>query len=126
MKKLFCLCCLFFLFPTWSLSEWKFLEERKHQGVWAKIYINTSNIKIENEFIYLLTLMNFDKPIQKMFSSTEYVKIDCKNRRFQSLQLIFHEKHNGKGEYYRLSDDLTWNYPLPDSFIDRIRRNSCD
>lgn len=125
MKRLLLMLIVFFISNP-CFGEWKFIVRDKKNGITGNNYINTKNIEIKNGYLYFWTLTDLEEPFQKMLSMTEYVKIDCDKKRYKSLQLFVHEKNMGKGQSYRISDDLKWYYPLPGSFLDKIRRNSCD
>ena len=127
MKKIISILTVFlsfFLFPSTSLSEWKYVSSNVSGD---EFYVDYDRIRENNGYVYYWSRNEFQKPlIEKYYSNILYSMVDCEVLREKHLSSNFYEGPMGKGESLTIEEDGEWTYPPPGSVLETILKSVCN
>ena len=90
-------------------------------------YIDIGRIKYLDNHIYVWTLIDYLKRDNEgFFSMVTYMQIKCELPKFKLLDISFYRRPMGKGigKHYNTSD-MKWQYPPPNSMVERSIKIAC-
>ena len=126
MKKITIILVIIFtfLFSTTSWGEWNYVD--KNRGGF-RYYYDKDRLRKSGEYIYLLELMDYGKPLRGDLSHIVSVKLDCSSLRFRSLKFQSFDKSMGRG---KITDEWTidpdkWTY-LPETSPETLYHRICE
>ena len=125
MKKITILLVIIFsfLFSTTSWGDWNYVIKTIN-GI--KFYYDKSRVRKNGKYIYFWELSDFIKPLDRSWSSTKYVQLDCSIFRFKWLRIRGYENNMGEGEITRDYTPIDeWDYPPSKSTIGVMYNRIC-
>ncbi|MEJ5350196.1 MAG: surface-adhesin E family protein [Melioribacteraceae bacterium] len=120
-KKLFFVFLFSFIFYG-SLCSQNKNDEWIPVDVNDKLFINSSNILIDKDDIYVWVLENHSEPIKiemidkEIYKTKTYYLINKELKRYSILQIIFYDKNNNVIKSYSYNyntDDINYKYSTP-------------
>lgn len=120
-KKLFFVCLFSFIFYCTLCSQNK-NDEWTPVDVNNKLFINSSNILIDKDDIYVWVLEHHSEPIKiemiekEIYKTKTYYLINKELKRYSILQIIFYDKNNNVIKSYSYNynaDDINYKYSTP-------------
>lgn len=99
-------------FPSYSDDRWEYVGASIEGN---KFYINLDSIKRDGGYVYYLSMHNrIKKDKWGSLSITSLKKVDCKNSKFQNLEINYYKRHwaiSFDGQY---KPDWGWKTPKKD------------
>jgi len=127
MKKIISILTVFlsfFLFPSTSLSEWKYVSINTEGD---KFFVDYDQIRQKNGDVYYWILSDYKKPLSRStYSSKVYTMGDCEIFRVKKLSWIFYKGQMGRGDSEREKGSMEWRYPPPDSLEGIMLNSVCE
>jgi|GEM_PF-3592900 len=108
MKKLFVILFLV-IFSSHSNGEWEFVGESVKGD---KFYIDIDSIKIDEDYVYYLTMHNrIKKDKWGSLSITSQKRGDCKSFKFEKLEIRYYKQHWAQSPDGKYKPDFGWKTP---------------
>lgn len=127
MKKLIPILTVFlsfFLFPSTSLGEWKYLTSTSDNN---DFYVDYDRIREKNGYVYFWSKNEYkNKFMDKYRSSQGYTMGDCELFRVKFLDLTLYTGHMFMGDSERITMKDEWNYVTPNSNIEKVLKSVCE
>ena len=124
MKPLLLTIALLFSTPAWA--EWEFL----HSQEGSELYIDYTNIRKKDEYLYFWLLFSWQKPFDDGSQSIQvYHKYDCDLGGQKQLQMFHYSQPMGRGVVIKdesfTTNEEKWYYPPQDSTYTKLIKNIC-
>ena len=130
MKKLLAIVVLGLLMSSSVNAEWLKFTEIKQNGM--KVFIDLETFKKDKNFRYIWMMTDLKSPIKDntidfdIYSSKEYLKIDCQTMKTGKLQYIFYSGQMGEGKHFPFQrKNLKWLYYPPKSWAHNLAESLC-
>tara|TARA_Y100000768_G_C23685404_1_gene544306 strand:- start:78 stop:476 length:399 start_codon:yes stop_codon:yes gene_type:complete len=131
MKKILMIVIFGLLFKTNAYSEWLLFTDIKQNGM--KVFIDLETFKKDKNFRYIWMLSDLKSPLRDntidfdVYSSKEYVKIDCQTMKTGKLQYIFYSGQMGEGKHFPFQrENIKWIYYPPKSWAHNLAKLLCE
>ena len=104
------------------MAEWKeFNKMGAGNGGWMTSYVDISDIRVTDKYVYWWHKINHTKPIgpvgQRRKSNLAYIQGDCERYKYAFLELSLYKEEDLKQLILRETYDKTeWNFPSRGDF----------
>ena len=127
MKKLIPILTVFlsfFLFPSTSLGEWKYLTSTSDNNDY---YVDYDRIREKNGYVYFWSKNEYkNKFMDKYRSSRVYIMGDCELFTVKFLDLTLYTGHMFMGDSKSITMKDEWTYVNPNSNIEKVLKSVCE
>ncbi len=91
-----------------------------------KFYYDKDRVRKNGKYLYFWELSDYIKPIDRSWSSTNYVQLDCSIFRFKWLNIQAYGNNMGEGKIIRdFTPEDKWIYPPPKSTFEVMYNRIC-